>query len=232
MRENGTRGRHRAPSSISRGHGQRDDQRAQTRVYGEALHGVRCGGPDLVTRRVVDAESCRHLLQRDHDGDAGGEALDDGHGQVADVAAEAGDSHRHQHHARQQAHHQHAGDTVLVHDGHQHHGHRPRGPRDLDVGATEDRGDDPRNDGGDQSRLRTQAGGGTEGQRQRQRHDRDRESGHQVLPRLATGGGQVGPRREQSAQASCQQLRRFSQGGPGLPRAVGGAGRSPCGRGR
>jgi hypothetical protein len=85
---------------------------------------------------------------------------------------------------------------VLVHDGNQDNGHRTSRARDLDVGAPEDGGDDAGDDCGDKSRLGAQAGGGTEGQGQGERDDRDGQTGHQVLSRVTSNGGEVGCCRE------------------------------------
>jgi hypothetical protein len=154
-------------------------------MSGEPDHRVGRGRPHLLAVRIGNTERGGHLLQRDHHRDARGEAFDDGNGQITDVAAEPGERHPDQQQTGQQPHHQHTGAPELVHDGEEHDRHSPCRSRNLQVRAAEYRRQSTGHHRRDQPGLSAHAGGDPERQCQRQRHDRDRDPGHEVPARSA-----------------------------------------------
>lgn len=149
-------------------------------------------GPDAVAVRIGDPERGRHLLQGDDHRDAGGEPLDHGDGQVVDVPTEAGEGQCDQYQPGQCPDHQHPGGAELLDHRHQHHGHRPGRPGDLEVGAAEDGGDGAGHHRRHQPGLGPEAGGDAEGQGQRQRHHGHGQPGEQVAPGRAAHRQPVG----------------------------------------
>ena len=131
-----------------------DADRPRRRVAREAPGRVHRDLPHLVTRRPRDTERGRDLLQRDDDGDPRRESFDDGHRQVADVAAEPSERQDDENHAGHGADHEHAAGPEARHDGQEHDGHRAGRPGHLEIRPTEDGGDRARHDGCGKTGLR------------------------------------------------------------------------------
>ena len=164
-----------------------DDQRAdedglEVRVEAEA--GVRGELFEVGAALRDGAEEVIDLPERDDDGDAGGEAHDDGHRNEADEAAELQKSRGEQQYAGGKAGEEDALQPVLRDDADEHGAHRAGGTGDL-IGRTAENGnDDAREDGGDESRGGGRAGADAERQRERQRHGADGQARHDVLEEL------------------------------------------------
>ena len=127
------------------------------------------------------AEEVIDLPERDDDGDAGGEAHDDGHRNEADEAAELQKSRGEQQYAGGKAGEEDALQPVLRDDADEHGAHRAGWTGDL-IGRTAENGDDDaREDGGDEARGGGRAGADAERQRERQRHGADGQARHDVL---------------------------------------------------
>ena len=122
------------------------------------------------------AEEVIDLPERDDDGDAGGEAHDDGHRNEADEAAELQKSRGEQQYAGGKAGEEDALQPVLRDDAEEHGAHRACGTGDL-IGRTAENGDDDARGGG-------RAGADAERQRERQRHGADGQARHDVLEEL------------------------------------------------
>ena len=134
------------------------------------------------------AEEVVHLAQGDDQGDAGGEAHDDRHGNEADELAQAQQAGGQQQRTGGKAGQEHALQAVAGHDAHQHGAHGPGGAGHL-IGRAPQQGDDhARHDGGHKARGGRGPAGHAEGQRQRQRHGAHREPRHHVA---AQAGGVV-----------------------------------------
>ena len=134
------------------------------------------------------AEEVVHLAQGDDQGDAGGEAHDDRHGNEADELAQAQQAGGQQQRTGGKAGQEHALQAVAGHDAHQHGAHGPGGAGHL-IGRASQQGDDhARHDGGHKARGGRGPAGHAEGQRQRQRHGAHREPRHHVA---AQAGGVV-----------------------------------------
>ena len=164
-----------------------DDQRAdedslEVRVEAEA--GV--GGELFEVGAALrdGAEEVIDLPERDDDGDAGGEAHDDGHRNEADEAAELQKSRGEQQYAGGKAGEEDALQPVLRDDADEHGAHRAGGTGDLIGRAAENGDDDAREDGGDEARGGGRAGADAERQRERQRHGADGQARHDVLEEL------------------------------------------------
>jgi hypothetical protein len=201
------RERHRGPPPRAQQHDPGDHERHRDRHRTRVAREVR----DRVPRRLPHplplaghAECRGRLLERDDDGDARRETLDDGGGHIAGVPADPGQREHHEHDPREQADREHPARAVTVHDRDEDDGHGPRGPRHLEVAAAEDGGDRARDDGGRQAGLRAQPGADPEGQRERQGHHRDREPGDQVAARAAAGRSPVGGRGQQPRDPAVQ----------------------------
>ena len=132
---------------------------------------VNCCRQGAFALRGIGAERGGNLLQKDDDGDTECEPLDHRPRDERDSPSETYDS-RDQHddpgHHRDQRDRR---DTVRRNDGREDHGHRTRRAGDLYVRPAEDRGDEARDDSGDQTRGCPDTRTDAEGQCQREGDD-------------------------------------------------------------
>ena len=122
------------------------------------------------------AEEVVDLAQSDDDGDTGGKAHHNGHGDEGGQTAQLQKTGGQQQDACGKAGEEHALQAVVHHDADQHGAHGAGGTGNL-IGRTAQNGDDHAgDDGGDQTGSRGSTGTDAEGQSQRQSHGTDREA--------------------------------------------------------
>ncbi len=169
-----------------RNHG---DERQGCEQFGVHRVGERLQGGDdgVVAGSCLRAQRRRHLLEENDDGNAQGEALDDGAGNHGYQATEAKDSGQEHHPSGHETDHGQGGRTVESHDWSEHHHHGTGRAGHLNVGTAEDSRHEACDDCRDETRLGSGAGTHSECERQWQGHDSDGEAGGDVaLP----GAGQ------------------------------------------
>ena len=181
------------------GHGRRQN----ARVRDERAHGVERGLPHLLTLGIGDTQGRRNLLQRNDDGDAGGEPFDDGCGHVPDGSTDAGGGEREQDEPGHQPDCEHAGRPVFGDDRHEHHRHGTGRTGHLEPRPTEYRGDDAGNDRRRQAGRGTQPGADAEAERQGQRDKGHDQTGQQIRTGRTEGGFPFAP----SGQERCHSPR-------------------------
>ena len=146
------------------------------------------------------AERGRDLLESDDQGDPHGEAEDHRQRDVAHVAPGPGVGEHEQEDAGHEAHDQHRGRPELRHDGHEHHGHGAGRTGDLQVAAAEGSRDRTCNHRSHETGAGAEPRGDAEGQRERQSHDRDRQTREEVATRVATDRTPLRTPRQDRAQ--------------------------------
>ncbi len=127
-----------------------------------------------------DPEGGGHLLQEDDHRDAEGESLDDGPRYVGEYPTEPEQAGRDDEDSGEHPDDDHGVGPVAGNERDEHDGHRSRRARHLQVGTTEDAGDEPGDDRGREPGRGAEPGGDPERQRQRQRDDADREPSDDV----------------------------------------------------
>ena len=137
---------------------------------------------EKLARWVTDAqaEEVFDLGGGDQQGDAVGEAEDDGPRDELDRLAEAGDRQEQQDDARHHRDHQQAGQAVRGDDAGDDHHERARRSADLDARAAEEGHHESADDGRVDARLRGDARCDPERHRQRQRDDAHRQAGDHI----------------------------------------------------
>ena len=113
------------------------------------------------------AQRVFELRQRNQHGNAVGEADDDGHRHKAHHVAQAQRPQQHQQHPGAGGGHQQPAYTVLLHDAIHDDDEGPGRPGNLHAGATQQRHQQPADDGRPQARLRWQAAGNRKSHGQR-----------------------------------------------------------------
>ena len=196
------------PDEHDRRDAERDRDRAGGRIADEGRDGVERHAPHVLVARGAHAERHGHLLERDDDRDPRGEPLDDGHRQVAHEPPEPGDREDDEDQAGHRADHQDALGAEARDHRQQDDGHRPGRSGDLEVRPAEDRGDGARDDRGGQPGLRAETRGDAEGERERQRDDRDGDAGDEVAAGRAARVRPVRAARQQRRDPRPQARRR------------------------
>ena len=130
--------------------------------------------------RQRDSKNILDLAGKDDDADTGGEPHRNRIGNELDVGAEPHQAGGDQQHARHQSREDDAVNPVTLDRQRNQHDERAGGTADLKPAATEQRDKESAYDGGGQAAIRRDAGGDGDGHRQRQRHDRHRESSDDV----------------------------------------------------
>ena len=170
----------------------------------------------LARSQIIGGRDERHLLEEDDRSDADGEAFDDRPGDEGHRPAQAQQSGRDDDEAGDEGDGDDGLGTVTGDDRHEDDGHGAGGTGDLQVGSAEDRGEEARDDRGDESLFGCEPGTDPEAQSQGQGDDADGGTGEEVLRPGAAGLTVVGERRQQRPGAAQQRCGAHAVSAPGI----------------